>query len=199
MNTKLILHYFFQNHNYTEDDAEEYVSHPLNTFALIKRTGLEWPRVKEKLFGNDTNDQIDNLINLVKGYDIKESDLNGALNGLRLLISTYKFNLTEFANGKITIPKAQRIDMDISEEYFEDTPLIVQDLHLLGQLAYNEKNLVQSIDILATAEKMAKDRNDPLYKDIKSNLKTVIKKHDELRLRSQNDDRFILHHKPIGK
>ena len=170
----------------------------MNTFALIKRTGLEWPRVKNKLFGNDTNDQIDNLLNLVKDYDIKESDLNGALNGLRLLISTYKFNLTEFANGKISIPEAQRIDMDISEEYFEDTPLIVHDLHLLGQLAYNEKNLVQSIDILTAAEKLAKERKDPLYKDIKHHLKTVIKKHDELRLRSQVDPKFILHHKPIG-
>ena len=138
------------------------------------------------------------MLNLVKDYDIKESDLNGALNGLRLLISTYKFNLTDFANGKISIPEAQRIDMDISEEYFEDTPLIVHDLHLLGQLAYNEKNLVQSIDILTAAEKLAKDRKDPLYKDIKYNLKTVIKKHDELRLRSQVDPKFILHHKPIG-
>ena len=138
------------------------------------------------------------MLNLVKDYDIKESDLNGALNGLRLLISTYKFNLTDFANGKISIPEAQRIDMDISEEYFEDTPLIVHDLHLLGQLAYNEKNLVQSIDILTAAEKLAKERKDPLYKDIKHHLKTVIKKHDELRLRSQVDPKFILHHKPIG-
>ena len=31
---------YYKDHNYTEEDAEEYVSHPLNTFSLIKRTAI---------------------------------------------------------------------------------------------------------------------------------------------------------------
>ena len=54
------LKIFLQNHNYTEDDAEEYVSHPLNTFSLIKRTAIDWPILKDKLFGDHIHDHAGN-------------------------------------------------------------------------------------------------------------------------------------------
>ncbi len=44
---------YYQDWNYTEADATEYVSNPINTYMLIKRTGLEWPNVKKVLF-NET-------------------------------------------------------------------------------------------------------------------------------------------------
>ena len=37
----------FKDHNYTEFDAEEYVSNPLNTYAMIKRQAILWPQVKK--------------------------------------------------------------------------------------------------------------------------------------------------------
>ena len=40
----------FKDHNYTELDAEEYVSNPLNTYAMIKRQALTWPKVRNRLF-----------------------------------------------------------------------------------------------------------------------------------------------------
>ena len=43
------LNTYYKDHNYTEADAEEYVSHPLNTFSLIKRTAIDWPKVKGPL------------------------------------------------------------------------------------------------------------------------------------------------------
>ena len=55
--------FFLQNHSYTEDDAEEYVSHPLNTFSLIKRTAIDWPILKDKLFGDNIHDHA-GIINM---------------------------------------------------------------------------------------------------------------------------------------
>ena len=95
---------------------------------------LDWPDVKNKLFGSETHEKIDELLVTLDKFTIKESDLNGALNGILLLLDTYKFNLTEFSAGKIQIPKAQIVDRDSSKQYFEDAALNAVDLHLLGQL-----------------------------------------------------------------
>ena len=62
--------FFLQNHNYTEDDAEEYVSHPLNTFSLIKRTAIDWPILKDKLFGDNIHDHAGNKHVLFKNRTI---------------------------------------------------------------------------------------------------------------------------------
>ncbi len=35
-----LLNKYYSNYNYTEDDATEYVSHPINTYVLLKRTSL---------------------------------------------------------------------------------------------------------------------------------------------------------------
>ena len=101
---------------------------------VIYESLLDWPDVKNKLFGSETHEKIDNLLVTLDKFTIKESDLNGALNGILLLLDTYKFNLTEFSAGKIQIPKAQIVDRDSSKQYFEDAALNAVDLHLLGQL-----------------------------------------------------------------
>jgi len=40
-----LLDTYYKNYHWTEEDAEEYVSNPINAYVLIKRTALEWPRV----------------------------------------------------------------------------------------------------------------------------------------------------------
>ena len=35
-----LLTKYYSNYNYTEEDAAEYVSHPINTYVLLKRTSL---------------------------------------------------------------------------------------------------------------------------------------------------------------
>lgn len=47
---------YYKDYDYTEADAKEYVSNPINTYMLIKRTGMEWPVVKAVIF-NSTLDQ----------------------------------------------------------------------------------------------------------------------------------------------
>ena len=110
--------------------------------------------------------------------------MDGSIHGLLLLINTYQFNLTDFSQGKIKIPKAQRMDLGVTEKYIQDNPLTLPDLHLLGQMAFNNFNLVQSAEILQAAEKRALEENDTdRLKIIRSNLKSVIRQHDQLVLR----------------
>ena len=110
--------------------------------------------------------------------------MEGSIRGLLLLLDTYQFNLTDFSQGRIQIPNAQRMDLGITEKYIQDNPLSLADLHTLGQMAYNTFNLVQSAEILQAAEKRAQEENDKdRLKIIRSNLKSVIRQHDQLLLR----------------
>ena len=67
-----------------------------------------WPNLKHALF-NQSEAKLDEMISLLEKYDISEEDLEGAMKGLVLLLSTYRFNITEFVNGKIRVPEAQAI------------------------------------------------------------------------------------------
>ena len=154
---------YFSDYNYTIEDAEEYVSHPLNTFSLIKRTYLDWPAVTEKLFGQEAETQLQQLTDLIYKHDIPSSELEGAMGGLYLLLNCYKFNLTEFFDGTIHVPKAQAIERGISAEegIISDSPLTTFDIKLLGQFAFNSKRMNLSIEILRVALQKAKERKQP--------------------------------------
>lgn len=104
---------YYENHNYTEDDAEEYVSHPLNTFSLIKRTAMDWPQVQKRLFGDKPKENLEKMLESLDEHIVTEKELAGAAGGLFLLAFTYNFNLTEMAAGRIRIPEAQAIERDI--------------------------------------------------------------------------------------
>ena len=109
----VFLNTYFENHNYTEEDAEDYVSHPLNTYSLIKRTALDWPAVQNKLFGNETKEKMEKILDSLNEHDVNEMELHGAMQSLLLLSYTYDFNSTELAAGKIRIPDAQCVERDI--------------------------------------------------------------------------------------
>ena len=72
----------------------------------------------------------------------------------------------------------------MTEKYIQDNPLTLSDLHVLGQMSFNKFNLVQSVEILQAAEKRAQEENNmERLKIIRSNLKSVIRQHDQLFLR----------------
>ena len=76
------------------------------------------------------------------------------------------------------------MDLGMTEKYIQDNPLTLSDLHVLGQMSFNKFNLVQSVEILQAAEKRAQEENDmDRLKIIRSNLKSVIRQHDQLFLR----------------
>ena len=76
------------------------------------------------------------------------------------------------------------MDLGMTEKYIQDNPLTLSDLHVLGQMSFNNSNLVQSAKILQAAEKRAQEENNmDRLKIIRSNLKSVIRQHDQLFLR----------------
>ena len=50
---------YYKNYNYTVDDAVEYVSNPINTYVMLKRTAVHWPHVKASgAFVSPTNNRL---------------------------------------------------------------------------------------------------------------------------------------------
>ncbi len=61
-----LLDRYYRDWNYTEEDAHEHVSNPINTYMLIKRTGLEWPNVKKVLFNETAEREAKELEGMIK-------------------------------------------------------------------------------------------------------------------------------------
>ena len=62
---------YYKDYNFKEEDAHEYVSNPINTYMLIKRTSMEWPQLKKVLF-NKTLDE--NYTEMKRLYDLLPED-----------------------------------------------------------------------------------------------------------------------------
>ncbi len=66
----LDTHYNSQ-YNYTEEDAHDYVSNPINTYMLIKRTAMDWPNVKEIIFNATVDEDFREIQELVNALDTR--------------------------------------------------------------------------------------------------------------------------------
>ena len=65
----------YKNHNLTEEDAHEYVSNPINTYMLIKRTSLEWPNIKKVVFNETAEKEYEEIKTLAKKIqEVKKKD-----------------------------------------------------------------------------------------------------------------------------
>ncbi len=182
----------YKDFNVTADEAEEYVSNPINTFVMIKRQFKEWPKARDSLFGPETKDGIDDLIEASEKFDVTEEDLEGAANGLFLLQETYNFNITEFANGKIRIPDAQVRERGGGERpaFVEDSPLNARDLEVLAKIAFNKDHYHRAYDFFKAAVDKAIQTNEKpeVIKMLKSGLKTSIRVHDQHFLKKVDVD-----------
>ena len=70
--------------------------------------------------------------------------------------------------------------------YIEDSPLTIEDLDMMGKLAFNMKHLDKAIEFLQAAESLAIAKKETdLLKDIRFSLNTVIKKHDEFVMKNK--------------
>ena len=166
---------YYKNYNYTEDDAAEYVSNPINTYVMLKRTALQWPQVKQKVFNVKAQERLEELIALLETFP-KEADMDGAFSGLLLLHETYNFNLTEVAAGKIRIPG--------TEEYIEtDYKLFPYDLVVLGKLAFNRGFYDRSYEFLVAAKELMTSEHADLMVEADHILKVTMQKHDEVLLK----------------
>lgn len=196
------LNTYYQDYNYNAKDAVEYVSHPLNTFSMIKRTALDWPKVKEALFGQETMKELTDFQQVVNNQVVTDEEMLGALEGLLLLSYTYDFNLTELAEGLIQIPKAQAIERGLNPQdyYIQDSRIEVKELLLMGQLAFNKNRFDWSIKFLRVALDTALKRNETeLLSKIKSVFKTVSEKHDQILIKGAIKDGMTTFNKLLGE
>ena len=65
----------YKDYNYTEADAHEYVSNPINTYMLIKRTSLEWPNIKKVVFNETAEREYDEIRTLAKKIQAAKEEL----------------------------------------------------------------------------------------------------------------------------
>ena len=115
--------------NYTEADAEEYVSNPINTYCLLKRTALHWPRVKEVIFNDTVDNQMEHLLEVMNETS-KSPTQNGAFSGLFAMQQTYNLDIKELSTGKIRVPGHP-------EQFLtDDFELDSNDLQDIGKIAF---------------------------------------------------------------
>ena len=68
----------------------------------------------------------------------------------------------------------------------------IEDIVLLGKLAYNMHHLDKAIEFLQVAESLATAKKDKVnMKDIKFTLSTMTKKHDEVLIKNLNKNEEI--------
>ena len=164
--------------NYTEDDAEEYVSNPINTYCLLKRTALHWPRVKAVIFNDTVDQQMEALIDMMNKTS-QSPAMTGAFSGLFAMQQTYNLDIKELSTGKIRIPG--RLDESIADEY----DLSAKDLQDIGQIAYDRGFYERAYEFYMAAEwKAHKDggnQTDELP-NITKMLEVVVSTHDKTLL-----------------
>ena len=58
------LNKHYADFDYTEDEVAEYVSNPINTYVMIKRTAVEWPKVRAIVFNETLDSELEDIIKL---------------------------------------------------------------------------------------------------------------------------------------
>lgn len=104
---------------------EQFVSHPVNGFLIIKRFNSNWLEVERILNGSDND--LSKSINLHKPLFPKHEDLTGAIEGLFRLQETYKLNAQKIVDG------------ELSRQYPNAT-METEDCFQVGLMAYHNKD-----------------------------------------------------------
>ncbi len=56
----------YKDYDFSESSAAEYVSNPINTYALLKRTGLHWPRAKSVIFNETAEKEFQDIREVIE-------------------------------------------------------------------------------------------------------------------------------------
>lgn len=159
---------FYKNHNYTEDDAVDYVSNPINTYVMLKRTAVHWPRVKAKVFNETSAKRLDELIEMLESFP-KDSEEESSQVGLLQLYETYHINLVKAAGGKLPNPARAKTEIQTSLR------LTPKDLINLYKLSINRGLYDSAYEFLKACDDLW-----PRQEECSRHMETVVKKHDLL-------------------
>jgi len=132
---------FYKNYNYTEEDAVDYVSNPINTYVMLKRTAVHWPNVKAKVFNETSAKRLEELIELLETLP-QDRESDAAQLGLLQLYETYKMDLVPFSQSGTF--KAE----GFSNEVQTDLRLKPETLLILSRLSVNRGLYDSAYDFL---------------------------------------------------
>jgi len=161
--------------NYTEADAEEYVSNPINTYCLLKRTALHWPRVKEVIFNDTVDNQMEHLLEVMNKTSEPPS-LSGAFSGLFAMQQIYNIDIKELSTGKLRVPgQKEKILTD-------DFNLTSTDLQEIGKIASDRGFYDRAYEFYEAAEWKATEDGGNFTEEIpeiRRQLEVVKSTHDK--------------------
>jgi len=169
-----------------EKTAAEYVSNPLNTYALIKRTGLHWPRLHKVLIEGETihTEEAQNETISVSGFTEdqllknmpQQMDIEGAANGIFLLQEIYNLDMKKFSEGILEVPGK------LGEEITDQSAILnAVDCEMLAKLAFNRGFYDRAVEWMETAiwKLKAKEGREPELRHLQL-LGTMKAKHDQV-------------------
>merc|ERR1719336_511530 len=164
---------FYKNYNYTEEDAVDYVSNPINTYVMLKRTAVHWPNVKAKVFNETSAKRLEELIELLETLP-QDRESDAAQLGLLQLYETYKMELVPFSESGTF--KAE----GFSNEVQTDLRLKPKTLLILSRLSVNRGLYDSAYDFLkACGAASPSTDNKEAISECQEDLKVVVKKHDQ--------------------
>lgn len=113
-------------------DPETHVNHPLNSLALVKRTGnvLRKSGVLEILGSEEVGAKMKQLLNLTAIFPTKD-DWTGGCNGVHLLQEFYNLNTSLMAKGEIR--------MDTGQNFRSEVVMGPEELMQIGINAVNDR------------------------------------------------------------
>jgi len=172
---------FYKNYNYTEEDAVDYVSNPINTYVMLKRTAVHWPNVKAKVFNETSAKRLEELIELLETLP-QDRESDAAQLGLLQLYETYKMDLVPFSQSGTF--KAE----GFSNEVQTDLRLKPETLLILSRLSVNRGLYDSAYDFLkACGAASPSTDNKEAISECQEDMKVVVKKHDQLLIKKGSD------------
>jgi len=150
-------------------EASEYVSNPINAYALIKRTGLKWPKVRDVLMLESNLNESVLLSDLPESGDIEE-----ASSGIFLLQEVYNLDAEKFSEGIIQVPTSHGKDV-----IGRSSKLNSVDCEIVAKLAFNRGFYDRAVEWMETAIGKSQEETPTRQSEI---LKTMKAKHDQVLL-----------------
>uniref|UniRef100_A0A8D8WGP3 procollagen-proline 4-dioxygenase n=1 Tax=Cacopsylla melanoneura TaxID=428564 RepID=A0A8D8WGP3_9HEMI len=94
------LYAWFGDHLAAVENPEEYVSHPITSYQLIKRLTVDWMDFRSTIIEKAPANFTDELKKEIEPYFPGVSDLNGAVHGISFLCSVYTMSFADFMQGR---------------------------------------------------------------------------------------------------
>ncbi len=168
---------FYSNHeDLKEKEVEEYISNPINTFAMIRRLADAFPQVLEQLADSKTESQWKDILAIIdKDLQVDLDEVTNAIDSIALLHETFDLNSDDLARG----------DVSGYETKVSAKGLDVEDMINLAKSSFNRGFYDRSYDLINAAQALVKnDSSEPeMNLEVERILDGIVRNHDQILLR----------------